>query len=480
MLIVSDIMETPSLSVLQLELNDLKDSMSLVHSEVEKCLTSLNSQNCKVFDAVARLENVTAIVKAINVISAKQNPNMTCSTSKKLNSDNLGTINDTAVTNANLTNHYNHSVTHETKSVFPSASSHDTLKKEVEPMNIHSEVLEASGIRTNGELFPTSNNKYKGATSGNEFVAVKDNKDKVCIPVDACFDQLSTTRPSLKNRRKAIKNEPVDSEMATSSHSITEASITKSLTASPTPCSTSMSFPGSYSSCQATPSVKMSVNKVKELCKKHGWRLEGGHSTRAGKEGCPDVHFYEVTVKMSNKDEVVRGMGGNKNEAIKRAFKSMESKIKEADKKVENEKRDVKKGESDFSEDHFQPSEQGLDDSFHQLPVFHAQDCEEYYTSIQSHPGRVDKRQVTVHDVNDDEIVIKGLTISSKDARTIIGPEGGTIKNLKESTGVKISILGIFGDEERPVQIKGKANQVSLALEMIQEIIGVASLGNIV
>ena len=183
---------------------------------------------------------------------------------------------------------------------------------------------------------------------------------------------------------------------------------------------------------------------------------------------------------MSKKDEVVRGMGGNKNEAIKRAFKSMESKIKEADKKVEIEKRDVKKGESDFSEDHFQPSEQGLDDSFHQLPVFHAQDCEEYYTSIQSHPGRVDKRQVTVHDANDDEIVIKGLTISSKDAKTLIGPEGGTIKNLEESTGVKISILGIFGDEERPVQIKGKANQVSLALEMIQEIIGVASLGNIV
>ena len=202
-------METPSLSVLQLELNDLKDSMSLVHSEVEKCLTSLNSQNCKVFDAVVRLENVTAIVNAINVISAKQNPNMTCSTpgSKKLNSDNLSTVNDTAVTNANLTNHYNHSVTHETKRVFPSASNYDTFKKEVEPVNMHSEVLEASGIRTNGELFPTSNNKDEGASSGNEFVAVKDNKDKVCIPVDACLDQLSTTRPSLKNRRKAIKEE---------------------------------------------------------------------------------------------------------------------------------------------------------------------------------------------------------------------------------------------------------------------------------
>ena len=69
---------------------------------------------------------------------------------------------------------------------------------------------------------------------------------------------------------------------------------------------------------------------------------------------------------------------------------------------------------------------------------------------------------MTVHNANDDEIVIKGLTISSKDARTIIGPEGGTIKNLKESTGVKISILGIFGDEEKRDQFRLKGKQIKL------------------
>ena len=52
--------------------------------------------------------------------------------------------------------------------------------------------------------------------------------------------------------------------------------------------------------------------------------MEGCHSTRAGKESGAVVHFYKVIVKLMEEDKVVRGVGGNKAEAIKRAFKSME------------------------------------------------------------------------------------------------------------------------------------------------------------
>ena len=74
----------------------------------------------------------------------------------------------------------------------------------------------------------------------------------------------------------------------------------------------------------------MTVNKVKEMCSLYGWKLEGCHSTRAGKECGAVVHFYKVSVKLRDEEKVVRGVGGNKAEAIKRAFKSMELVLRDA------------------------------------------------------------------------------------------------------------------------------------------------------
>merc|ERR550519_1434720 len=53
-----------------------------------------------------------------------------------------------------------------------------------------------------------------------------------------------------------------------------------------------------------------------------------------------------------------------------------------------------------------------------QPPVFHAQDFDDYYKSVNSCPKRAassrDKRKLTVSNASGSEIVIKGLTLSSK------------------------------------------------------------------
>merc|ERR1712179_352660 len=93
-------------------------------------------------------------------------------------------------------------------------------------------------------------------------------------------------------------------------------------------------------------------------------------------------------------------------------------------------------------------------------PVYHAQDCEDHYTSIKSCPKRaasgtdLDKRELTVSYASGGDIVLKGLTVCSEDARALIGPWGSTIKKLQKSTGVRIFVLGVPGDKEQPVELK--------------------------
>ena len=75
----SDKMETP-VSVLQLELEELKKNMRSVQSEIGTCLTSLFLQHDRMCDVINRFESVSAIVKAINMMKdLKNNPTMACS-----------------------------------------------------------------------------------------------------------------------------------------------------------------------------------------------------------------------------------------------------------------------------------------------------------------------------------------------------------------------------------------------------------------
>ena len=102
------------------------------------------------------------------------------------------------------------------------------------------------------------------------------------------------------------------------------------------------------------------------------------------------------------------------------------------------------------------------EDSLSQPPVFHAQGCDDYSTSIHSCPSRVDTGS---------NIVLQRLTISDNDASRLIGTEGSRIKRLEKSTQVNISVFGMPGDRDRPVELKGKQHQVSEALKIIHSII---------
>ena len=104
------------------------------------------------------------------------------------------------------------------------------------------------------------------------------------------------------------------------------------------------------------------------------------------------------------------------------------------------------------------------EDSLSQPPVFHAQGCDDYSTSIYSCPSRVDTGTGS-------NIVLQRLTISDNGASRLLGSKGSRIERRKKSTQVNISVFGMPGDRDRPVELKGKQHQVSEALKIIHSII---------
>ena len=95
-------------------------------------------------------------------------------------------------------------------------------------------------------------------------------------------------------------------------------------------------------------------------------------------------------------------------------------------------------------------------------PVFHAQGLKDYSTSIQSCPERV---------ATGSDIVLQRLTLSDNDAARLLGFKGRRINQLEKSSEVKISVLGMPGNRDRPVKLRGKQHQVSEALKIIHSII---------
>jgi len=337
-------MKTPPISVLQLEIEELKDSMSSVQSEIAMCMAILSIQHDKVCDAVNRLESVSVIVKAIIEFNAAE--------------DNLSS---------------------------PESSFKKNMREAVDSV-----ALDISAARTSEELFTHSSNikveDIKEPSKECDSVVGKDNDRTINTTADL---SLSTIRPSLTKKIKVkIHNQIREETKAVSSQTVTDSSITKCSTSIPVLCSSKKSFPGSLASCQASTSasVKMTVNKVKDICRNHDWRLEGCHSTRAGKEKSTVVHFYKVSVKMLEEEKVVRGVGSNKAEAVKRAFKSMELLLKDAIAINENGSkvgfRKISDGLSDnivnFDENPLLPCKPcaSSEGSLSQPPVFHAKGCE--------------------------------------------------------------------------------------------------------
>jgi len=337
-------MKTPSISVLQLEIEGLKDNMSNVQSEIAMCMASLSIQHNKVCDAVNRLESVSIIVKAIIEINATE--------------DNLSSLKNSSKKNI--------------REAFDSVAT------------------DISAVRTSEELLTTHSNikvdDIKEPSMECDSELGKDDDRKINTRADL---SLSTIRPSLTNKKikaKVVHHQIREEAKVASSQTVTDALIKNFPTTNPVLRSNTTSFPGSFASCQATTSasVKMTVNKVKDICRNHGWRLEGCHSTRAGKENSAVVHFYKVSVKMLEKEKVVRGVGTSKAEAVKRAFKSMELFIRDAIAINENgSKEGFRKMSNDgLSDDIVNFDENPLipckpcassEDSLSQPPVFHAQ-----------------------------------------------------------------------------------------------------------
>jgi len=317
-------MKTQSLSVLQLMIEELKDNMSSAQSEIAMCMASLSIQHNKVCDAVNRLESVSVIMKAIIEVNAAE--------------DTVSSLN---------------------------ASCRKNLREEVDSV-----ALDISTVRTSEELFTHSNIKVDDIQETSKDSVVGKYDDRV---INKTADlSPPTIRPSLtkKIKAKAKVQNPFREEAKAAS--------------SPVLCSSKTSFPGSDASCQATTSasVNMTVNKVKDICRNHGWRLEGCHSTRAGKEKSAVIHFYKVSVKMLEEEKVVRGVGSNKAEAVKRAFKSMElllrDDINENGSKVgfrEMSNDGLSDNIVNFDENPLLPSKpcDSSEDSLSQPPVFHAQ-----------------------------------------------------------------------------------------------------------
>merc|ERR1719334_1159194 len=89
-------------------------------------------------------------------------------------------------------------------------------------------------------------------------------------------------------------------------------------------------------------------------------------------------------------------------------------------------------------------------------PVFHSKDCV-YTTSVVGSKRTKAKLRVS-----------EKLVLSDSQAGSLIGESGFKIKKLERSLEVSISVGGFPGERDRPVEIRGNKDQVSIAVETIK------------
>ena len=165
-----------SISVLQLEIEELKDNMNSVQSEIVTCMASLSLQHDRISGVVNRLESVSAIVKAMNRNEENHVSKISCSSIEltKVENENCNTIDNTTI----------------------SATSN-----EVNPV-----LLNISPGRMSEPQYPQSNIKEEEIKESNgkgDSVVGKDDNRTINVVSDKCFDILSTTRPSITKKIRA-------------------------------------------------------------------------------------------------------------------------------------------------------------------------------------------------------------------------------------------------------------------------------------
>ena len=272
-------------------MEDLKNHMMKVQEEVGSCVSSLAMQSEVVCEVLARLETVIAIVMAVEMVNRNKK-------SEKKKSfpdlDSLVDFNDNFVAAGNT----------ESNCAFREGGQHfplivDQSKNHVD-VNYRNEEKNSQTFKQESlkTVDTTVDCEVIGATVG-EVVAAEVNQIIMNTAGDSLENILASTRPSLsRNRRKNVEaksNKPEDfndvivTSLTTASNLASLAS--KSVLSSLVPSNSKMSSPPcSVTSGLTSSSTKMSpssmVNRVKEICSKQGWSVEGGYSTREGKEGC--------------------------------------------------------------------------------------------------------------------------------------------------------------------------------------------------
>ena len=189
-------MEITPVSVLQLEIEDLKANMSSVQSEMVTCMASLSLQHDRVRD-VDRLECVSSIVKAITMMNdEKSNPKSACS-SRVLTCGNLSSEDDTAIKITAIAKADHHLVQ-------PNMAEIQLAVLDASSKNIISEVVDSEVPHVLAIMFtpsPVKDDNISELKGEDDSVAVKDSDVVVNKTVDK---SVSSIRPRLTKNCKAI------------------------------------------------------------------------------------------------------------------------------------------------------------------------------------------------------------------------------------------------------------------------------------
>ena len=468
----------PASSVLLLELEDLKEHMSKVQAEVDRCVTILAVQRDEVCGVLARLDTVTAIVRAVEMLDKNKKTEKKKSFPDPVLDTDLDFNYNTLVAAAESKESF--CAFREGEQHFPFLGNQCKNPVDVNYRNeeIISKTFKPESLGKAGQAGEVC---LVISTTVEDSVVAEENEIMTTVGdgQDSLENVLPSTRPSLSRKcRKNINDKRNILEDAVSAATVTTATLdTKSVSSCLVPSNSKMSTPSSVTSGNTSSSMKMStssmVDRVKEICGKKGWRLVGGYNTREGKEGCGVVHFYKLEVKGGMIDQMTRGVGGSKVEAVRRAFKTMENKLIEGDLELGEKVGNVQLKKQDGLCDNFvnflneEPmiavkSEPTSEDSLSPPPVFHSKDC-----IAQDTLGEKEDKRST-------EIVEKTLTVSDYDAGAIIGSKGTSINKIVEETGVKISVrdlsCGRFGGQGRLVKLWGEKACVDKALNMMKKI----------
>ena len=315
-----------SASILLLEIEELQTRMYRVQEEMVMTISRLEEHSKAVCEVVARLDSVTAIVKAVQTVARERNRHEGgggVTDSDQLKTDSVCDSQCAVVSEDDPLCAQQHFVVEEVISKAENEGSRvadveclmgKKLKNSSGSSICHLESVEVVVVGEAGDS-DDSREKVKESVEQENVELVKSKNNSECL------EPVSSTRPSLLRRSRRGSSKTTDGNTATASNPFTPST---SCTAS---INSQLRFRPSYQSL--TSSTNSLVNRIKEICSNHNLTVEGSYSNREGREGCGLVHFYKLEVKGEVIDLMFRGLGQNKREAVRRAFKTMETKLNE-------------------------------------------------------------------------------------------------------------------------------------------------------